>query len=80
MKAFWLLARVAYGPGSERVAQRVPVKRAGSSPFYGVLKGFGVAVVDRLTVMLKDTTAIWWKLVPTEPRARLQGLAPSDQV
>src|ERR1700689_5304419 len=68
---------VAYGSRSERVAQRVPMQRADSSPLYGALKGFGVAVVDRLAVILKDTTAIRRELGAADPFARLQGLEPS---
>src|ERR1700722_11567656 len=67
---------VADRPGSESVAQRVPVKRTDSGPLHGIFKGFGVAVVDRLAVILEDTTAIRRELDPIDPSARLQRLEP----
>jgi hypothetical protein len=53
------------------------MQRADCSPLYGVLKRFGVAVVDRLAVILKDAIAIWRKFFPTGMFARLHGFAPS---
>ena len=46
-QSVWRYA-VLDGPRGEGVPQGVPMKRADSRPFYGVLKGFGVAVGDTL--------------------------------
>jgi hypothetical protein len=57
------------------VAQRAPMKRADSRPFHGILKGLGVAVIDRLAFILKDATALWRKPFPIGP-SRAQGTSP----